>query len=96
MERGTAEEALIFLHVPKSAGTTVNRLIEGEYPLFQIFSVDPVFSRCRNSWPRMGRAAGTPTSECPARSSRSLGQIQKCDPRRAQWKWVRQVCCPDR
>src|SRR5205085_6633037 len=40
------------LHVPKSAGTTVNRLIEGEYPLFQIFSVDPVFSRwsCRHLW----------------------------------------------
>jgi hypothetical protein len=45
MDRGTADQALIFLHIPKSAGTTVNRLIEGEYPLFQIFSVDPVFSR---------------------------------------------------
>jgi hypothetical protein len=44
MNRGTAEQALIFLHIPKSAGTTVNRLIEREYPLFQIFSVDPVFS----------------------------------------------------
>lgn len=46
------EQVLIFLHVPKSAGTTVNRLIEGEYPLFQIFSVDPVFSRwsCRHLW----------------------------------------------
>lgn len=52
MNRGTAEQALIFLHIPKSAGTTVNRLIEGEYPLFQIFSVDPVFSRssCRHLW----------------------------------------------
>lgn len=45
-------EALIFLHIPKSAGTTLNRLIEGEYPLFQIFSVDPVFSKwsCRHLW----------------------------------------------
>ncbi len=45
-------EALIFLHVPKSAGTTVNRLIEGEYPLFKIFSVDPVFSKwsCDHLW----------------------------------------------
>jgi hypothetical protein len=52
MEYGTAKEALIFLHIPKSAGTTVNRLIESEYPLFQIFSVDPVFSRwsCRHLW----------------------------------------------
>jgi|SRR6266496_1250392 len=45
MERRTVQQGLIFLHIPKSAGTTVNRLIEGEYPLFQIFSVDPFFSR---------------------------------------------------
>jgi len=38
-----AEEAVIFLHIPKTAGTTLNRLIEWEYPLFQIYSVDPVF-----------------------------------------------------
>ena len=41
----TAGEALIFLHVPKSAGTTLNRLIEWEYPLFQMYSVDPVLFR---------------------------------------------------
>jgi hypothetical protein len=39
------EEAVIFLHVPKTAGTTLNRLIEWEYPLFEIYSVDPVFFR---------------------------------------------------
>ena len=39
-----AQESVIFIHVPKAAGTTVNRLIEREYPLFKIFSVDPVFS----------------------------------------------------
>ena len=38
-----AEEAVIFLHVPKTAGTTLNRLIEWEYPIFQMYSVDPVF-----------------------------------------------------
>jgi len=38
-----AEEAVIFLHIPKTAGTTLNRLIEWEYPLFQMYSVDPVF-----------------------------------------------------
>ena len=37
--------ALIFLHVPKSAGTTLNRLIEWEYSLFEMYSVDPVFFR---------------------------------------------------
>jgi hypothetical protein len=37
-----AETAVIFLHVPKTAGTTLNRLIEWEYPLLQIYSVDPV------------------------------------------------------
>jgi len=40
-----AEEAVIFLHIPKTAGTTLNRLIEWEYPLFQMYSVDPVFFR---------------------------------------------------
>ena len=47
-----ASQALIFLHVPKSAGTTVNRLIEGEYSLHEIFSVDPVFSQwsCHHLW----------------------------------------------
>jgi len=39
------KEALIFLHVPKSAGTTLNRLIEWEYPLFDMYSVDPYFFR---------------------------------------------------
>jgi hypothetical protein len=37
-----ASEAVIFLHLPKTAGTTLNRLIEWEYPLSQMYSVDPV------------------------------------------------------
>lgn len=37
-----AGEAVIFLHVPKTAGTTLNRLIEWEYPVLQMYSVDPV------------------------------------------------------
>ena len=37
-----ADEAVIFLHVPKTAGTTLNRLIEWEYPVLQMYSVDPV------------------------------------------------------
>lgn len=45
MAAANAAEALIFLHVPKSAGTTLNRLIEWEYPLFQMYSVDPVLFR---------------------------------------------------
>ena len=36
-------EAVIFLHLPKAAGSTLNRLIEWEYPLFQMYSIDPVF-----------------------------------------------------
>jgi hypothetical protein len=39
------EEAVIFLHLPKTAGTTLNRLIEWEYPLFEMYSIDPVFFR---------------------------------------------------
>jgi Galactose-3-O-sulfotransferase len=38
-------ETLIFLHIPKSAGTTLNRLIEWEYPLSKMYSVDPVLSK---------------------------------------------------
>lgn len=37
-----AAEAIIFLHLPKTAGTTLNRLIEREYPLREMYSVDPV------------------------------------------------------
>jgi hypothetical protein len=33
---------IIFLHLPKTAGTTLNRLIEWEYPLGEMYSVDPV------------------------------------------------------
>jgi len=35
-------EAAIFLHLPKTAGTTVNRLIEWEYRLSEMYSIDPV------------------------------------------------------
>ena len=46
MTRSTPNaEAVIFLHVPKTAGTTLNRLIEWEYDLFEMYSVDPVFFR---------------------------------------------------
>src|SRR5215469_1829692 len=38
-----AAEAVIFLHLPKAAGSTLNRLIEWEYPLFEMYSIDPVF-----------------------------------------------------
>jgi len=45
MTAANTAEALIFLHMPKSAGTTLNRLIEWEYPLFEMYSVDPVLFR---------------------------------------------------
>lgn len=35
-------EAVIFLHLPKTAGTTVNRLIEWEYRISEMYSIDPV------------------------------------------------------
>lgn len=41
-QASAAGEAVIFLHVPKTAGTTLNRLIEWEYPVLQMYSVDPV------------------------------------------------------
>lgn len=44
---------LIYLHLPKCGGTTLNRLIEWEYPPLQVFSVDPSFFRW--SWYRLLR-----------------------------------------
>lgn len=34
-------ETLIFLHIPKTAGTTLNRIIEWQYSPFAIFTMDP-------------------------------------------------------
>lgn len=34
-------EALVFLHIPKTAGTTLNRIIEWQYSPFAIFTIDP-------------------------------------------------------
>ena len=49
-------EALIFLHLPKCGGTTLNRIIEWEYPPLRIFSIDPSFFRWSHRrvsrWPR--------------------------------------------
>ena len=53
MAAANATEAVIFLHLPKAAGTTLNRLIEWEYPLFEIYSIDPVFFRW--SWAHLQR-----------------------------------------
>jgi len=49
----TGKEAVIFLHLPKTAGTTLNRLIEWEYRISEMYSVDPVlfewsYARLRN------------------------------------------------
>ena len=34
-------EALIFLHIPKTAGTTLNRIIDWQYSPLAIFTIDP-------------------------------------------------------
>jgi hypothetical protein len=49
------DEALIFLHLPKCAGTTLNRIIEWEYHPLRVFSIDPVLFlwsfKKLNRWP---------------------------------------------
>ena len=49
------DEALIFIHLPKCAGTTLNRIIEWEYDPMRVFSIDPVLFlwsyRKLNRWP---------------------------------------------
>ena len=47
------EEAIIFLHIPKAGGSTLNRLIELEYPLYEIYSIDPSFYKW--SWEHLQR-----------------------------------------
>lgn len=44
-EQAHAEPILIFLHMPRSGGTTLNRLIEWEYGAMSVFAVDPHFYR---------------------------------------------------
>jgi hypothetical protein len=49
------DKALIFLHLPKCGGTTLNRIIEWEYDPLRIFSIDPIFFlwsyQKLNRWP---------------------------------------------
>lgn len=49
------DQALIFLHLPKCAGTTLNRIIEWEYNPMRVFSIDPVLFlwsyQKLNRWP---------------------------------------------
>jgi hypothetical protein len=55
------DAALIFLHLPKCAGTTLNRIIEWEYDPMRVFSIDPILFlwsyKKLNQWPakRLGR-----------------------------------------
>lgn len=41
MIREMDRKALIFLHIPKTAGTTLNRIIERQYSPLSIFTMDP-------------------------------------------------------
>ena len=49
------DKALIFLHLPKCGGTTLNRIIEWEYDPMRVFSIDPVLFlwsyKKLNRWP---------------------------------------------
>jgi hypothetical protein len=55
------DRALIFLHLPKCGGTTLNRIIEWEYDPLRVFSIDPILFlwsyKKLNRWPaeRLGR-----------------------------------------
>ena len=41
MMRKMDDKAVIFLHIPKTAGTTLNRIIEWQYNPLAIFTMDP-------------------------------------------------------
>jgi len=40
--RNTVEQTIIFLHIPKTAGTTLHRIIERHYPQERIFSLGAI------------------------------------------------------
>ena len=50
-----SDTALIFLHLPKCAGTTLNRIMEWEYNPIRVFSIDPILYlwsyKKLNRWP---------------------------------------------
>ena len=52
---GARDQALVFLHLPKCGGTTLNRIIEWEYNPLRVFSIDPVLFlwsyKKLNRWP---------------------------------------------
>lgn len=41
MPNAMDNQALVFLHIPKTAGTTLNRIIEWQYNPLSIFTIDP-------------------------------------------------------
>ena len=43
------KESMIFVHLPKTAGTTLNRLMEYEYRPFEMWTVDPYFIHWSNA-----------------------------------------------
>jgi len=53
MDSFNKDDVVIFLHLPKCGGTTLNRLIEWEYNPLEIFSIDPSFFRW--SYARLSR-----------------------------------------
>jgi hypothetical protein len=55
MTDGPFFDTIIFVHLPKCGGTTLNRLIEWEYPPTRVYSIDPSFFK--SSYRRLLAAA---------------------------------------
>jgi hypothetical protein len=48
MTQPPGKEALIYVHLPKAGGTTLNRVIEAEYPVSRIYCIDPAYHAWAN------------------------------------------------
>jgi hypothetical protein len=48
MAHDRGREALIYVHLPKAGGTTLNRVIEAEYPVSRIYCIDPAYHAWAN------------------------------------------------
>jgi hypothetical protein len=55
-ESAKAEQAVIFLHVPKTAGTTLHRIIERQYRPEQVYSFGPLAHESINEFQNMSEA----------------------------------------
>jgi hypothetical protein len=80
-------EALIFLHIPKTAGTTLSRIIEGQYNPVSVFTTDPPWDS-RHIRPIREIPRATPPPVTASAGAYRREEIRKCL-LIARWRFLR-------